>query len=184
MHDVQLFRGVIEHHDVLVQTQMNIRKRPIVRRRPIEIQLTLILIPHGIVPCEPNPSTGETIRQSRRLARSPILAYPLHHLHRVVLSRRLARPRPVIRHRHLVLLRRHLHRRSSPQERIPTDLRAADDGLEQKARRLALVLLDQHSIRQDGRQLIVKHSSKERHDVASIPHGVVEGGSLRRTRGV
>ena len=50
----------------------------------------------------------------------------------------------------------HLHVGPGTQERETTGLCAAHDGLEKEAGRVALVLLDEAPVREDGRELIVK----------------------------
>ena len=64
----------------------------------------------------------------------------------------------------------HLHVRPRAEEGVSAGLRSADDGLEQERRRVALVLLDEAPVREDGRELVVEDATVERDEVVPLRH--------------
>ena len=61
----------------------------------------------------------------------------------------------------------HLHVGPGTQERETTGLSAAHDGLEKEAGRVALVLLDEAPVREDGRELIIEEAPVQRDEVVT-----------------
>mmetsp|Transcript_13345 Transcript_13345/g.56403 ORF Transcript_13345/g.56403 Transcript_13345/m.56403 type:complete len:538 (-) Transcript_13345:220-1833(-) len=167
VHRVQLLGGVVEHHDVAVQTQAQVRQRTVVVGRLLERELVEVLVSDRVVPHVPDPAAGEALREALRTAGVPPLGDLACDGDRVGLVGPSALALEMIEDGHVVLLGHHLHVGPGTQERETTGLSAAHDGLEKEAGRVALVLLDEAPVREDGRELIIEEAPVQRDEVVT-----------------